>query len=212
MPFHPIVLRLSSLALLLLGVSACTTPSSALWSEADAHREIAVRHVQLIHDMAFAAGSTELTAAEARRLDDFVARQQVGYCDTVAVQVPGDDPRLDARRAAAVVERLARAGIGAERSAVPSPGMLRVVVGRAVAIPPACPDWRKADNDGDPSNTPMSNLGCANMRNLGLMIADPSELIAGRPSATGQGEPLAAGVQRYRTGKIPPLPDSGTTK
>jgi len=212
MPLGSIALRLSSLALLLGGVSGCTTPSPALWSEADARREIAVRHVQLVHDVTFAGGSTELTAAEAGGLDDFVARQQVGYGDTVAVQVPGDDPRLEARRAAAIVERLARAGIGAERSAILSPAGLRVTVDRAVAIPPTCPDWRKAGNDGDPSNTPMSNLGCANMRNLGLMIADPSELIAGRPSAPGQGEPLAAGVQRYRTGKIPPLPDSETTK
>lgn len=212
MSLSSIALRFSSLALLLGSVSACTTPSPALWSEADAHREIAIRHVQLTHDMTFAAGSAGLTAAEIKRLDDFVARQQVGYGDTVAVQVSGDDPRLDARRAAAVVERLARAGIGAERSAIPAPTGLRVVVSRAVAVPPACPDWRKPASDGDPSNTPMSNLGCANLRNFGLMIADPSELIAGRPSTSGQGEPLAAGVQRYRTGKIPPLPDSETTK
>jgi pilus assembly protein CpaD len=204
------VLRLSSL-LLVLGVSACTTPSSALWSEADAHREIAVRHIQLTHDVAFASGSAELTAIEAKRLDDFITRQQVGYGDTVMIAVPGDEARLETRRAAAVSERFARAGIGAERSTVASPAGTRVTVGRSVAIPPACSDWRKPANDGDPSNTAMSNLGCANMRNLGLMIADPSELIAGRPSGPGAGEPLAAGVERYRTGKVTPLTDTNST-
>jgi pilus assembly protein CpaD len=204
-------LRFSSL-LLLLGASACTTPSSALWSEADAHREIGVKHIQLAHAVGFAQGSAEMTASEIERLEDFIARQQVGYGDVVEIQVPGDEARLDARRAAAVGERLARAGIGSTRSAVASAGGLRVVVGRSVAIPPACADWRKASGDGDPSNTPLSNLGCANMRNLGMMIADPGELIAGRPSGAGSGESLAAGVQRYRTGKIPALSDADTTK
>jgi pilus assembly protein CpaD len=201
--------RLSSL-LLLLGASACTaTPQSALWSDADARRQIVVHHIELHHDVAFARGSAELAPSEARRLDDFIERQHVGYGDAVEIAVPGEATRLDARRAASVSERLARAGIGAERAVVPSSSGVRVIVGRNVAVPPACPDWRKADNDGDPSNTPMSNLGCANMRNLGLMIADPGELIAGRSAGAGSGEPLAAGVERYRTGKVTPLNDSG---
>jgi hypothetical protein len=41
------------------------------------------------------------------------------------------------------------------------------------------------------------------------MIADPGELIAGRSLGPGQGEPLAAGVERYRTGKVTPLNGGG---
>jgi len=211
MPISSFVLRASSLLFLMGSVSACTTPSSALWSEADAHREIVVRRIELTHDVSFASNSAELSAAEVKRLDDFLARQQVGYGDLVEIRVPGNDPRVEARRAAVIGERLARSGIAAERGVIASPVGLRIAVTRTVAIPPACPDWRKPDNDGDPSNTPMSNLGCANMRNLGLMIADPGELLAGRPSTMGSGEPLAAGVQRYRTGKVTPLLDSDTS-
>jgi hypothetical protein len=47
------------------------------------------------------------------------------------------------------------------------------------------------------------------MRNLGLMIADPGELIAGHPARLGSGEPLAAGVARYRAGKVTPFNNSG---
>ena len=210
MPISSFILRASSLLFLMGSVSACTPPA-ALWSDADAHKEIAVRRVELTHDVSFASNSAELSAGEIKRIDDFLARQQVGYGDWVEIRVPGSDPRVEARRAAVVGERLARSGIAFERGSLASPVGVRISVTRSVAIPPACPDWRKPDNDGDPSNTTMSNLGCANMRNLGLMIADPGELLAGRPSTMGSGEPLAAGVQRYRTGKVTPLLDSDTS-
>jgi pilus assembly protein CpaD len=210
MAISSFVLRASSLLFLMAGVSACTPPA-ALWSEADAHKEIVVRRIELTHDVAFASNSAELSPTELKRLDDFLSRQQVGYGDLVEIRMPDNDPRVGARRAAAVGERLARSGIAFERGSIASPTGLRVAVTRSVAIPPACPDWRKPDNDGDPSNTTMSNLGCANMRNLGLMIADPGELLAGRPSTMGSGEPLAAGVQRYRTGKVTPFLDSDTS-
>jgi pilus assembly protein CpaD len=204
-------LRASSLLLLMGSVSACATPSSALWSEADARKEIVVRRMELDHDVLFAANSADLTPTEIKRIDDFLSRQQVGYGDSVEIRTPGDDPRVESRRASAVGERLARAGIAFDRGRIASPASLRIAVTRSVAIPPACPDWRKPDNDGDPSNTPMSNLGCANLRNLGLMIADPGELLVGRPSTMGAGQPLAAGVERYRTGKVTPLLDSDTS-
>lgn len=210
MTVRSLFLRVSSL-LLVLGCAAACTPSASLWSEADAHREIQVRRVELHHDVTFAKGSAEMSQGEIRSLDDFLDRQQIGYGDAVEIRVSGDNPRIETRQAAAVGDRLTREGIAFERSAIAAPDGVRVAVVRSVAIPPACPDWRKPDNDGDPSNTMMSNIGCANMRNLGLMIADPSELIAGRPSAAGSGEPLAAGVLRYRTGKVTPLLDSDTT-
>jgi pilus assembly protein CpaD len=191
--------------LLVLGCAACTTPSASLWSEADARKEIGVRKVELYHDVAFAKGSTDLSRAEIGSLEDFIARQQVGYGDKVEIRVPGNDARAEMRQATVVGQHLMRDGIAFTRSSTASPNGLRVAVVRSVTIPPACPDWRKPDNDGDPSNTSMSNLGCANMRNLSLMIADPSELIAGRSSTSGSGEPLAAGVERYRTGKVTPL-------
>lgn len=193
-----------------LALTACT-PTTSLWSDADAHRQIDVQRVQFTHDVLFAPGNAQITSTEASRLSGFLARQQVGYGDRVTVLVPGDDPRLDARRISAVVERLGREGIDAERGVARAQSGVQLVVSRSVAVPPPCPDWRKADNDGDPSNTPMSNMGCANMRNLSLMVADPTELVAGRPLDGGSGEPLAAGVERYRAGKTTPLLNWTTT-
>lgn len=208
--------RIVALLSVLGGLVACT-PTTSLWSDADAHREIQVQHVQLNYDVTFAPGSANPSRDEMKKLDDFITRQQVDYGDIVQIRVPGRDTRLDSRRVSAVAGDLARWGVSADRHVGEAPTGLRVAVIRSVAIPPSCPDWRKAADDGDPSNTPMSNLGCANMRNLGLMIADPSELEAGRTLSSESGEPLAAGVARYRAGVVKPLvpfteSSSGTTK
>ena len=60
--------------LLVLAASACTTPQSSLWSEAESRKEIQVRKIELDHDILFAAGSADLIETESRRLDDFLAQ------------------------------------------------------------------------------------------------------------------------------------------
>src|SRR5690348_16221708 len=143
--------RLVAIAVAGFGISACT-PSTSLWSEADAHREIGVECVQFNYDVSFAPGDAQLSPTEAARLSDFVTRQQVGYGDRVEIEVPSGDQRLAERRAAAVADTLARDGIEVDRGIAHAPSGVRLTVSRSVAIPPACPDWRKAADDGDPSN------------------------------------------------------------
>ena len=52
---------------------------------------------------------------------------------------------------------------------------------------------------------PLSNLGCANAVNLGLMIAEPADLTRGRPLGTADGIREAEAVVRYRTDKVKEL-------
>jgi type IV pilus biogenesis protein CpaD/CtpE len=44
---------------------------------------------------------------------------------------------------------------------------------------PRCPNWGSESQNW--SNRPSSNFGCANTTNLGLMIANPADLVGGRP-------------------------------
>ena len=69
---------------------------------------------------------------------------------------------------------------------------------------PACPDW-SADPAYDPRNLPLSNLGCATATDLGLMLAEPADLVAGTALAPADGVQAAEAVTRYRTGKVTPL-------
>ena len=75
------------------------------------------------------------------------------------------------------------------------------IVGRYVVIPPKCPDWTK-QSGADPSNRVSSNFNCATTSNLGLMLADPGDLIRGRPKGPGDGVAASRLVRKYRDGKV----------
>jgi type IV pilus biogenesis protein CpaD/CtpE len=60
----------------------------------------------------------------------------------------------------------------------------------------------------DFSNALTSNYGCANATNLGLMVANPTDLVSGQPYSGPEAQPAAAAVRRYLTDrvKLPPSP------
>ena len=69
---------------------------------------------------------------------------------------------------------------------------------------PGCPDWTR-DPGYDPLNLPLSNLGCANAVNLGLMVADPGDLATTLPTSPADGTREAEAIARYRTDKVKQL-------
>lgn len=64
---------------------------------------------------------------------------------------------------------------------------IRVSYLRYVAEPPQCGDWSTNLAD-EPMNLPYPNLGCANQRNLGVMIANPADLLGPRSETARSGE------------------------
>jgi pilus biogenesis lipoprotein CpaD len=93
--------------------------------------------------------------------------------------------------------------------AVPSTGpaawrmnrRVELILERHLVTLPACPDWSRQSGT-DFSNQPHSNFGCATQTNLGLMVAEPKDLVRGRTLAPADGVHQAEGVVRYRTGKV----------
>ncbi|MFT3977089.1 MAG: CpaD family pilus assembly lipoprotein, partial [Sphingomonas bacterium] len=89
------------------------------------------------------------------------------------------------------------------------PGMLRVVVSRARASVPGCPDFSRTRQPEFESNT-SSNQGCAVNSNLAAMVANPLDLVRGEPgtqvydAATG-----TRAISEYR--KATPTGNGGTT-
>ena len=185
--------------------------------------------VEYAHRVHFATDRAVLSEAEARGLDAFLAtlpggRRQsarvVGHAD----QRAGNGYNLDlSRRRAATVARVLREA-GVERVAVTMVAMgetmataplgdgaglardrqVEVLVAGEEVVLPGCPDWTR-DPGYDPLNLPLSNLGCANAVNLGLMVADPGDLATTLPTSPADGTREAEAIARYRGDKVKEL-------
>ncbi len=209
----PALLALVSGAL--LGLAACAPPTSYWSASEQPPRQNRVEYIRLTHAVAFAPGRSTLAPDETDRLEDFLHRQKVGYGDKVTLIVSGDSSRIDLARRKALTRLLHHAGLYdvAVRSAK-APAVFAdqatLVVGRYVVTPPPCPDWSKP-SDSDVTNTSSSNLGCANTVNLGMMVADPGDLVHGEEMGPANGAQSTLGIVRYRSDKVivPADPDTG---
>jgi pilus assembly protein CpaD len=115
----------------------------------------------------------------------------------------GGDPHLQGLRIEALTRELLRFGVVAEATPLAGiePDRAIILVGRyAVSLPP-CPNWSQ-DPSADFTNALSSNFGCSVATNLGLMVASPADLVRGRELGPTEGEPAAAAVERYLTGKV----------
>jgi|GEM_PF-1347304 len=77
----------------------------------------------------------------------------------------------------------------------------------AVAVPPHCLSWAQ-DQMGSPwDNQASPTFGCATAQDLAAQVANPNDLIEGRP--LGAPDPIvsAASVSRYQAGKTTALID-----
>jgi pilus biogenesis lipoprotein CpaD len=81
---------------------------------------------------------------------------------------------------------------------------------RYVIIPPACADFSEQAGNARQERT-GSNFGCSVVTNLGMNVANPRDLVRGRPLGDSDGTVIAAGIMRYRTDQTKPLLDASTT-
>jgi pilus biogenesis lipoprotein CpaD len=213
--------RLLSLAIVLLPACSPLTPPPMSQGP-----KLSLSSVEYRYTVRFPTDRAEMGSNQVAALRAFVASLPAGQRldGRVLAQANGrvagkDDVELPARRAARVAEELRRSGIdeveiatvafGDRWPARPSAGngirqrdhWVEVrITGTEVNLP-GCPDWSR-DPGFDPLNLPLSNLGCANAHNLGLMVADPADLLPRRALAPADGTREAEAIVRYRTDKV----------
>jgi pilus assembly protein CpaD len=195
--------RLYPVALpLLLGLAACVTE----YSKSEAPAELRVDGAESRVEFAFAGGSDRLASGEAGRLDRLVVAGNIRPADRVVIAAAGP-PGLAERRAAAISSELLRYGIVAQTLTLDTVPANRAIVsvGRYAVTLPACPNWSQSLSY-DFTNALTSNYGCANVTNLGLMVASPADLVSGRTLAPADGTPAVTAVQRYLTDRVKPPP------
>jgi pilus biogenesis lipoprotein CpaD len=185
--------------------------------------------VESAHTVLFATDRAVLSETEARSLDAFLSTLPDGRRSSARVIGHADQRagtahnlELSRRRAATVARTLREAGIGRVAVTVTAMGeamatarpddvaglardrQVEVLVASSEVVLPGCPDWTR-DPGFDPLNLPLSNLGCANAVNLGLMIADPGDLATSLPTSPADGTREAEAIARYRTDKVKQL-------
>src|SRR3954454_17634566 len=190
---------------LMLAAAACNP--IAEYTESEAPKRLVLDGTTVQVDVRFPPGSSGLAAPEAARLRGLAATGQIAPSDRVLVAA-GRRPAPAGGRVGPVSTELLRYGVVASPMQVAgvAPDRAVVEVVRHLVTLPACPNWSKPPvGAGDYSNTVGSNFGCANVSNLGRMVASPTDLLSGRPLGPAAGQPSAAAVTRYLTDKtIPP--------
>lgn len=157
-------------------------------------------------DTRFEPRASKLSSVELDRLSKGLRGVSPVASDAVRVELSDDDLHNSARRA--YLSRLMRSlGYEAPVSFVTAADLarddIRVLIDYAGVIAPDCPDWRRSPITTY-SNTAQGNYGCAHEVNLGLMVADPHDLVQGSshvPPDTA--ERNARVLQEYRAGITP---------
>jgi pilus assembly protein CpaD len=188
-------------------VGACAPVTSYTDAEAPKNLKLDSTTVQL--DVRFAPGSASLAPGEAAHLRQLAASGRIAPSDRVSVTAAGDS-NLARQRFASIASLLLHYGVvpvAAPPADVP-PNHVLVGIGRTLVTLPACPNWSKPSSV-DFDNQPSSNFGCATETNLGMMVANPSDLAGGLPAGAAAGRPAASAVGRYLTDKVV-LPTANT--
>ena len=202
-------------------VLACATSLAGCTGAAYSNRSLESVHQPVVRNNLYqfdvATANGELPPREQARLQGWPDAMGLRYGDRIADEDPSAYGSTSAQATVrAMVERrglLLSRDVPVTTGAVPE-GHLRVVVTRASASVPGCPNW-DSKSSLNPVNATSSNYGCATNSNIAALVAAANDLIKGRRDPGH--DPLAAtrAIQTYRTkpqtgaGELTKAPTSG---
>src|SRR5947209_9940644 len=180
---------------LMLALAACQ--QAPQYTASEAQKQLKIDEATIRVDLHFPLGSDRLAPGDAARLRAMAATGKLAPADRVLVSA-GGTPQLAAARVAAVSEALLPYGIVASPGALAGVATNRAVVEaqRYLVTLPPCPNWSKPPAH-DFTNAPESNFGCADISNFGRMVANPADLVSGRPLGLAAGKRASDAVDRY---------------
>jgi pilus assembly protein CpaD len=191
--FYPIAIPVT------LVLAACATD----YSKSEAPNNLRVDGAEIRIDLSFTPGSARLAQPDAIR--QLVATGRIRPTDRVTVLSAGPSGLAEQRNAVISRELLAYSIVAdtSPRATVPANHAI-LAIGRYTVTLPPCPNW-SSPPQAEYTNAYRSNWGCADAVNLGLMVAQPSDLVSGRTLAPADGMPAAAAVNRYLNNRVTPL-------
>jgi type IV pilus biogenesis protein CpaD/CtpE len=178
--FIKLLTAFSSLTLLSACLSSVTTPGM----NDQVHRN-SVQLVRFSHVIKAESDATNtLSQKTIADLNNFLNSTNVGYGDVLMVDTAyqaTNDRVLEIKK---YVQKRGHEYAGKTLlGGKPAAGDITLYVERHVVTTPNCGNW--PDEPGSALiNNPSSFNGCSNIANLGLMVADPRDLIAGQQGTT----------------------------
>ncbi|CAN5486324.1 hypothetical protein BH10PSE12_BH10PSE12_06790 [soil metagenome] len=177
--------RLACLALpatLVFALSACAT-DTVYNRGMESIRQPVVSYASYVYDVGVGPNGG-LSGAERDRLEGWLGSIDIGYGDSVAIASQSGDYGPAMRDGIATViaghSLLLQQDDSAQAGRAPD-GAVRLIVRRATAHVPGCPDWSiKDENTGMGETSP--NYGCGVNSNLAAMVANPADLVRGETS------------------------------
>ena len=198
--------RRATLATAFAVVVAGCAQTVADWSPAQTNNELQVQWITHEHSVNFANPASGLTRQEMRGLDRFLSEIELRPSDRLFVDVgPQSGEVVSDSRVGVINDQLRIYVPGAHAMAITGEKgtnrQIRLIVGRYVVLPPNCPDLSRPSNNNT-GNHNDSNFGCSTQRNLGLMVADPGDLIRGRTLGPADAEMLTKTFRESRAGEV----------
>ncbi|MGB3722647.1 MAG: CpaD family pilus assembly lipoprotein [Pacificimonas sp.] len=184
-----------------ISLSACNTPGTASPRLASEHVPTVTQTV-MTHDMGYAAGGG-FSRADMQEFSEWLDSVDARYGDRISID--DANPAGQALRAATISREIGSRGLMLKAEGpVTAPdvtnGVARVVLVRAVASVPECPDHRRKSNP-EYGASKTSNYGCSLTSNIAAMIADPNDFISGKAHGGTDAERAAVAGANHR-GKI----------
>ena len=208
---HPLlrILTIAFIPLLLTGCFA-TSPNYGVTGKP---RPITLDQQLTFYGVNFDKGSQAISDMEKSNISAFLEQYRGDEGDDLAVSFSPDQGNMAIARSKAVMDYIKKLGLNVSPTAAPSHlddeevALVRI---KYVIRLPNCPDWSYGAGY-DPSNNTTSNFNCATQTNLGMMIANPKDLLGDRPMSAADGAGSILSIQRYRAGKITPLQEDSPT-
>ncbi len=200
-----------------LTLAGCTN-KAAHWSGGETEYRNTVDLVRMTHDVQFDQSTDEMLPDSRNALDRFLKRQDIGIYDALSIDLPltfeGEILDADLKRKKALTKFLIDQGYTVQDEitpygAEPRDGTARLIVSRYVVTAPNCGDWRKKAAP-DYYNTQTSNFGCTSQSALGMMVANPRDLLEGQENAGPDTVTASKAIENYHTNR--PAPDAGAPK
>lgn len=179
--------------------------SLANYSGAEPQHRNLVEMVRVPYTIQFMSDDRKITEGEVSKLNNFLATSNVTYGDEFSMDFPldrnGNLSELDKERLSYVSNLLKESGLYLSATLTPfgmepSTNTGRLIISKYVVTTPDC-GWSQPAYPNY-NNAPTDNFGCSSQTNLGLMVANPRDLITGQEGGAPNAERTALAVQRYQ--------------